>query len=214
MSGNREHKFSKVDLKELTDDGEFEGYASVFGQRDQGDDVVQKGAFRGSLTQRKPKMLFQHDPSQPIGMWTDVREDDYGLLVRGRILSKVARGAEVLELMRAKVLDGLSIGYRTLKASRDERSGVRTLMEVDLWEISVVTFPMLPSATIDAVKGEWTKRDVERVLREAGMPNSMAVKLISGGWDTATRSKSQRDAGAAQTDLLASLRAATQLMKG
>lgn len=214
MSDNREHKFRKVELKELTEDGEFEGYASVFGQKDQGDDVVQKGAFRGSLTQRKPKMLYQHDPSQPIGVWTDVREDDHGLLVRGKILSKVAKGAEVLELMRAKVLDGLSIGYRTLKASRDERSGIRTLIEVDLWEISVVTFPMLPSATIDAVKGEWTKRDVERVLREAGMPNSMAVKLISGGWDAATRSKSQRDAGEARTDLLASLRAATQLMKG
>lgn len=194
MKDAQEHKFSEVKFEEFTDKGEFGGYASVFGQVDQSGDIIQKGAFKNSLSVRGPKMLFQHDPSQPIGVWEEIREDEHGLRVRGRILTKTSKGAEVLELMREKILDGLSIGFRTTKAERDERSGIRKLLEVDLWEISVVTFPMLMSATIDFVKGEWTKRDVERVLRDAGMPNAMAVKFVSGGWNAANSSKTQRDA--------------------
>jgi HK97 family phage prohead protease len=98
-------------------------------------------------------MLFQHDPAMPIGVWKDIREDSRGLFVRGRLMPEVAKAREVLALMRAGAIDGLSIGFRTVRGRTDAKSGVRRLIEVDLWEISVVTFPMLPAARVSAVKG-------------------------------------------------------------
>lgn len=196
MTTNTEKKFQQLDLKEVSDEGVFEGYASKFGDRDQGGDTVMKGAFKNSLSQRKPKgvkMLWQHDPSHPIGVWDEIKEDATGLFVRGRLLTTVQKAKETYELMKAGVIDGLSIGYRTIKSLRDDATGFRQLKEVDLWEISLVTFPMLTSATVTSVKGDWTKREVERVLRDAGMPNAMAVKLIAGGYDAAN-SGGQRDA--------------------
>lgn len=196
MTTNTEKKFQLLDLKEVSEEGVFEGYASKFGDRDQGGDTVMKGAFKNSLSQRKVKgvkMLWQHDPSYPIGVWDEIKEDATGLLVRGRLLTTVQKAKETYELMKAGVIDGLSIGYRTIKSLRDDATGFRQLKEVDLWEISLVTFPMLTSATVTSVKGDWTKREVERVLRDAGMPNAMAVKLIAGGYDAAN-SGGQRDA--------------------
>ena len=196
MTTNTEKKFQLLDLKEVSEEGVFEGYASKFGDRDQGGDTVMKGAFKNSLSQRKAKgvkMLWQHDPSYPIGVWDEIKEDATGLLVRGRLLTTVQKAKETYELMKAGVIDGLSIGYRTIKSLRDDATGFRQLKEVDLWEISLVTFPMLTSATVTSVKGDWTKREVERVLRDAGMPNAMAVKLIAGGYDAAN-SGGQRDA--------------------
>lgn len=156
-------------------------------------------------------MLWQHHPSEPIGVWEEIKEDNIGLFVRGRLLTTVQKARETYELMKAGVIDGMSIGYRTIKSLRDDATGFRTLKEVDLWEISLVTFPMLPSATVTSVKGDWTKRDVERVLREAGMPNAMAVKLIAGGFDAAD-SSGQRDAGGGATDLAAKLREMTETL--
>lgn len=135
--------------------GTFEGYASLFGAEDQGRDVVMPGAFRGSLARRSARdvrMLFQHDPAEPVGVWEAIREDARGLYVRGRLIEGVVRAREVLALMREGAIDGLSIGFRTRKALRDARSGQRRLYEIDLWEISVVTFPMLPGARVSAVK--------------------------------------------------------------
>jgi HK97 family phage prohead protease len=97
-------------------------------------------------------MLFQHDPATPIGVWREVREDRRGLFVSGRLMPEVARAREVLALMRAGAIDGLSIGFRTVRGRTDAKTGVRSLIEVDLWEVSVVTFPMLPAARISAVK--------------------------------------------------------------
>ena len=94
-------------------------------------------------------MLWQHDPAQPIGVWDEVREDEKGLWVKGRLLSTVAKGREAIELLSAGAIDGLSIGYRTVRASKSEK-GTRLLTELDLWEVSLVTFPMLPSARIAA----------------------------------------------------------------
>lgn len=196
MTTNTEKKFQLLDLKEVSEEGVFEGYASKFGDRDQGGDTVTKGAFKNSLSQRGAKgvkMLWQHDPSHPIGVWDEIKEDATGLFVRGRLLTTVQKAKETYELMKAGVIDGLSIGYRTVKSLRDDATGFRQLKEVDLWEISLVTFPMLTSATVTSVKGDWTKREVERVLRDAGMPNAMAVKLIAGGYDAAN-SGGQRDA--------------------
>jgi HK97 family phage prohead protease len=140
---------------QLKADGSFTGYASLFGAEDQGRDVVMPGAFRASLARRgtgNVRMLFQHDPAQPIGVWETIREDAHGLFVAGRLTLGVARAGEILALMRDGAVDGLSIGFRTRKALRDARTGQRRLYEIDLWEISVVTFPMLPGARIGAVK--------------------------------------------------------------
>lgn len=204
-----DHKFVNLDLKEVSSDGEFEGYASKFGIRDQGGDIVQKGAFSSALSSRPTtaiKMLWQHDPSNPIGVWDEIKEDNTGLRVKGRLLLSVQKAQETYELMKAGIIEGLSIGYRTIKAMRDESSGARLLKELDLWEISLVTFPMLKEATVTGVKGEWNKRDVERVLRDAGMPNAMAVKLIAGGWDAANTSGVQGDPDAGLSELAESIR--------
>ena len=96
-------------------------------------------------------MLWQHDPARPIGVWDEVREDACGLYVKGRLLADVAQGREALALVEAGAIDGLSIGYRTKRAIKD--GGARRLLEVELWEVSLVTFPMLPEARV-AAKGD------------------------------------------------------------
>jgi HK97 family phage prohead protease len=147
-----EVKFMPFDGQaQAAESGVVQGYASVFGETDQGGDVVALGAFRASLERlaaagRKVKFLWQHDPARPIGVWHGVEEDARGLKVSGEILADVAQGAEALSLMRAGAIDGLSIGYRTVKAEANAKTGGRRLLEIDLWEVSLVTFPMLPTA--------------------------------------------------------------------
>ena len=141
----------------ISEGHEVSGYASLFGQADQGGDVVEVGAYRASLAKiaargGSVKMLWQHDPAQPIGVWEEVREDARGLWVKGRILTDVTRGREAAALLGVGAIDGLSIGYRTVRAHKDA-SGKRRLMELELWEISLVTFPMLPDARV-AAKGD------------------------------------------------------------
>jgi uncharacterized protein len=213
------HLNNLLDIKQVSEDGEFEGYASIFGVVDRGMDVVEKGAFRRSLAERpagKVKLLYQHDSDKPIGVWKEIREDDRGLFVKGQLLEKVQKGAEVLELLRAGAIDGLSIGYQTIKSSRDETTGVRRLLDVDLWEISVVTFPMNMQSTIDAVKNELTKRDVEHILRDAGVPNEFAKMVAIYGVDEAKSrlSGGHREGDKGLIDVVASLKRATTIMKG
>ena len=183
---------SRFELKSVNDDGEFEGYASLFNREDLGHDVIAPGAFRDSLAGRDVnaiKMLFQHNASEPIGVWEVIREDAKGLYVKGRLMTAVAKAREVLALMRAGALDGLSIGFKAVKARRDARSGVRRIEKVDLWEISVVTFPMLPGARVEVVKkrpfGERapTERDFERWLtRDAGLSRNEARAVSRLGY--------------------------------
>lgn len=175
-------------------DGRIEGYASRFNERDQGGDIVLPGAFAKCLADgRRVKMLWQHDPNEPIGVWDEVAEDGTGLRVRGRVLKSLAKGAEVLTMIEAGVIDGMSIGYRTVRAMKGDQ-GDRLLQEIEIWEVSMVTFPMLESARIDAVKAaEMTERDLERRLtRDAGFSRSVALALMGGGYDAI---KSMRDAG-------------------
>jgi hypothetical protein len=132
-----------------------EGYASLFGEIDQARDMVMPGAFEASLRSRgvrRVPMLFQHDPAEPIGVWLELREDTRGLFARGSLIPEVARARELLSLLRAGAVDGLSIGFRTVKGSIDPRTRVRRLHAVDLWEISIVTFPLLAGARVRAVK--------------------------------------------------------------
>ena len=120
-------------------DGRFSGYASVFGRLDGGGDIVMPGAFRDTLKSRgasRVRLLFQHDPKEPIGLWDEIAEDGFGLKVSGRLLE-----------------DGLSIGFRAVRATREGRTGTRRLWAVDLWEISIVTFPMMEAARIGSGPG-------------------------------------------------------------
>ncbi|MDX8349654.1 HK97 family phage prohead protease [Cognatiyoonia sp. IB215446] len=151
---NLEHKFCALGTDVTVTDGTvISGYASLFGKTDQGGDVVEAGAYAASLSKgRGVKMLWQHDPAQPIGVWDEVREDDRGLWVKGRLLTDVAKGREAASLIGAGAIDGLSIGYRTVKARKDDK-GNRLLSELELWEVSLVTFPMLPDARVGA-KGD------------------------------------------------------------
>jgi HK97 family phage prohead protease len=135
--------------------GAFSGYASLFGIVDSGGDMVMAGAFARSLIKRGAsgvKMLWQHQAAEPIGLWTAIVEDSRGLNVEGRLDLSVARAREALSLMRKGAIDGLSIGFRTRRATTEKSTGVRRLHEIDLWEISIVTFPMLSEARIGAVK--------------------------------------------------------------
>ena len=136
-------------------DGTFEGYASLFSVPDLGKDVVEPGAFHQSLARRGlagVKLLWQHDPAEPLGRWLSLAEDRRGLFVRGRLSLAVARAREIHALMRDGAIDGLSIGFRPEKARTEPRTGLRRLERVDLWEVSIVTFPMLPQARVSAVK--------------------------------------------------------------
>ncbi len=135
--------------------GEFEGYASLFGVMDLGHDVVMPGAFRASIEKRGTlgvKLLWQHDPAQLLGVWTSLQEDSRGLFVRGVLDLEQGKSREILSLMRQGALDGLSIGYRTEIARKDPETGLRRLERIDLWEISLVTFPLLPQARVQSVK--------------------------------------------------------------
>lgn len=162
-----EHKFCRIGAGvSLTEGHVIVGYASLFGAEDKGRDVVMKGAYAASLKRLaasggKVRMLWQHDPAEVIGIWDEVAEDGRGLKVKGRILTDVARGREAAALIGAGAIDGLSIGYRTMRATKDD-GGRRRLSELELWEVSLVTFPMLAEARVGA-KGE---RSEDADLRE------------------------------------------------
>ncbi len=191
MDSHPELKFTALDFSKAAADGAFQGYASVFNAEDLTHDVVAPGAFRDTLAERGAagvRMLFQHDANQPIGVWTEIREDGRGLFVKGQLALDVAKARETLSLMRAGALDGLSIGFKARKFSRNPKTGVRRLETVDLWEISVVTFPMLPGARVSHVKaapfagGVPTEREFERWLtRDAGFSRSEARAVLRSG---------------------------------
>jgi HK97 family phage prohead protease len=135
--------------------GVFEGFASLFHRRDQAGDVVMPGAFASALKKKGCcgiRMLFNHDAAEPVGTWVELKEMERGLFVRGRLDRKVQRGAELHALLESGGLDGLSIGFKTVSARRDNASKARRLLEIDLWEISLVTFPMLDGARVTQVK--------------------------------------------------------------
>lgn len=153
-------EFKYAPLNRSPDDAEASvaGYASIFGVADQGADVVEPGAFARSLKRLSDarcsvKMLWQHDPNSPVGVWDSVVEDSIGLSVRGRLLTEVTQGAEAAALLAFGAIDGLSIGYRTVRSEK-VKGGGRRLIELDLWEVSLVTFPMLPTARASATAQE------------------------------------------------------------
>jgi uncharacterized protein len=166
-----ETKLNPTPSAVIGEDGSFSGYASLFDRIDLSRDRVRPGAFRASLARKGAagiRMLWQHDPAEPIGVWLSLVEDARGLLVQGRLAS-VTRAREARSLLAEGALDGLSIGFRIEKASTDPRTGIRDLTEIDLWEISLVTFPMLPDARV-ARHGRATSPEgaaLARTLRSA-----------------------------------------------
>ena len=209
-----------LDVKLLTEEGEFEGYASTFGDVDNGSDIVMPGAFADTLVRRPAadvKMLFQHNTSCPIGKWLELREDNKGLYAKGKLLRSIEKGREIYELMKESVLDGMSIGFRSLIDEYDRELDVRRLIKVELREISVVTFPMNEHATVSLVKNGNDLppiRELERWLaRDAGLGRKVAKAVIAGEYKSLL--SAERDAGTGdQADLLcAAVRAAKEQIR-
>ena len=160
-------------IKSFDDQGSFSGYASVFNELDDQGDRVVKGAFQNSIQKlivhgQQPKMLWQHNFSEPIGTWEEVKEDDRGLRVQGRLILELRRAREAYALMKAGVLDSLSIGYRVVQSVKGASPKERHLTQLDLFEISLVTFPANRAAKIAQVKKKETHdEELMRALRHA-----------------------------------------------
>jgi len=214
-----EHKDIGFEIKDVTQSGTFVGYGSVYDIIDQGDDVVATGAFSDSLAEwasksRMPALLWQHRSGEPIGAYTSMKEDDIGLYVEGKLALKTQRGAEAYELMQMKAISGLSIGFMTREDSFDQKTGVRTIKKGDLWEVSLVTFPMNDQARVSAVKSIEEISDfksAERFLRESGgLSRSEATALVAR-----IKALAQRDSGA-ETEaksLIAALSRRSELLR-
>lgn len=199
-----ETKLIPLEIK-ATADGVIEGYGSIFGNEDLGGDIVEAGAFSASLgAGRKPKMLYQHDADRVLGVWDTVAEDSRGLKLAGRIATRTTLGRDVAELAAMGAIDGLSIGYRTIDCESDGNR--RRIKEAELWEVSIVTFPMNTEARIDAAKAaDLSRRDFERMLtQDAGFSRSVARALMSGGLEAV---KAMHDAGPGLDELRAALTA-------
>ena len=178
--------------------GIFTGYGSIFGNEDQGNDIVQKGAFTKSLQERpasKVKMLFQHKTDEPIGVFEEIYEDQKGLYVKGQLAMGTQKGRETYELLKMGALDGMSIGFKAdpqKQGYNENKRGIRTLKEVDLMEISLVTFPMNEEAMVQSVKGNGKSiREWEDILREVGGLSRTESKI---GAKSLYKSLNQREA--------------------
>lgn len=164
----------ELDTKAVKEDGTFSGYAAIFGTKDTGGDIIRKGAFKASLAQipaGKVRMLWQHDRLEPIGIWTKFEEDEIGLKAEGRLILETAKGREAHALMKAGALDGLSIGFKIINVTRDNIKSARVLENVLLKEVSLVTFPMHPDATVSSVKSA-NNTEIAAAIRAA----SQAIK--------------------------------------
>ena len=175
------------EIKAVNADGTVEGYGSVFGVRDNYDDVIAKGAFVQSLKDHKaagtmPAMLWQHDADKPIGVWTEMVEDEKGLRIKGQLAMETVKGKEAHALLKMGALNGLSIGFMSKEWAYDRDTEVRTLTAVDLWEVSLVTFPANEKARVTNVKSAdemATPKDAEKALRDAGFSKSDATAFVS-----------------------------------
>lgn len=178
------------EVKATDDAGQIEGYGSIFGNIDSHGDIVAPGAFKRSLEKRRAKgdaipMLWQHDSRDVRGVWSDYAEDETGLKLTGSLVMDASTGPDTLALLRAKAVRGLSIGFVTVADEFDRKTGVRTLTEVDLWEVSLVTFPSNGDAMLTGVKSAeeidaMSITEIEQFMRQAwDAPRSEAKRVIS-----------------------------------
>jgi hypothetical protein len=188
-AGGREVRNFVLQVKSVGDDGTIEGYGSVFGERDDYDDVIAAGAYAATLAAHKaagtmPAMLWQHDATAPIGVWLEMVEDGKGLKIKGKLALDTVKGKEAYALLKMGALNGLSIGFVAKQWAYDRDTDVRTLTEVDLWEVSLVTFPANDKSRITGVKSAdiasiKTIRQAEQALRDAGFSADTAKALIA-----------------------------------
>lgn len=201
-------------LKSLGEDGLFAGYASVFDVVDSHKDVIIRGSFARTLAEQGGdiKLLWQHRTDEPIGVITAIREDARGLYVEGKLLLQVQRAQEAHALLKSGAVEGLSIGYTVRNFDIDEQSGVRIIKDMDLWEVSLVTFPANAAAQVTHVKNQLpgTIRDFERFLRDAGFSRKQAKSIAACGFDH----KNQWDAGNELDELVAALDRVTDSIAG
>lgn len=211
------HLSLPLEVKRLEAGGAFEGYASVFNVVDNHNDVIFRGAFERSLCARQLneiKLLWQHRTDEPIGVIDELCEDARGLFVKGRLLLDVARAKEAHALLKSKAVQGMSIGYTVKEFDIDAKTGVRILLDIDLWEISLVTFPANAQAGVTAIKGgvPKTMREFEHFLRDAGFSRRQAKSLAAHGFGAAPEGNTTPwDAGELDTLLHALDRAATAI---
>jgi HK97 family phage prohead protease len=225
-----DQKAFKSETEEGLDFGYFEGYGAYFNNIDHGEDMIVKGAFMKSLqTNRKIKMFWQHNAWDIIGSFVETREDENGLYCKGRINLGTEKGKEAYALLKAGDLDGLSIGYRVLDSETNEKN-VRVLKELDLYEVSLVTFPMNPKAQVSSVKSvkdeleaAETLADIEAVLKLRGFTKKETraivskIKKFSGqcdAGDKVEKQEPQRDVdGDAAADLVKQINAITSTLQ-
>lgn len=209
-----ETKAFGFEIKEVSDDGVIEGYASVFNNVDEGGDKIVPGAFKETIAAanqdgRKVKMLWQHNPDWPVGVWDVLEEDGNGLRVKGPLVLDVEKAREAHALTKAGAIGGLSIGYRTVESRKE--GNIRILEKLDLYEVSLVTFPMNRAAKITAVKGEGvddlveklragdqlTQREFEHLVKGLGLSNSQAERAarvnLKGQGEPAVAAKSDAE---------------------
>ena len=175
-----------AELKAVKEDGDIgyiTGYGSVFGNVDSYGDIVVKGAFVNSIAKKMPALLLQHNPSDVVGVWKVAKEDKNGLYLEGELNLKVQKARENYELLKQGALKGMSIGFSTVDSEYNQE-GKRLIKEVDLWEVSIVTFPANVAAQINGVKSleQISKRELEAVLRDAGLSISQAKAFIAEGY--------------------------------
>lgn len=177
--------FVKADIKALDSDekGVFEGYASTFGNLDSTRDIIARGAFKESLKNREPKVLWQHEMKMPCGKVLEAREDDKGLYVKVKLATETTLGKDAYEYLKAGIIDSLSIGFRCLKSEWDDENEIRTINEVELFEFSLVTIPANEMATIMGVKSApETEREFEKFLRDNGFDRTAAKTITAKGY--------------------------------
>lgn len=184
--------YKPVEFKEEGDCYSFKGYASTFGNEDLGGDVVLPGAFKASLAKRMPKQLYQHDKTQPVGVFKACQEDNKGLFVDGILPKSVTLSKDLAELIKIGAIDAMSIGYSLPSADSYEfKDGVRYLKQIDLWEISWVTFPMNPEAKVIDIKSVIPFQDLPLAPKDRAWDSAIADSRVRS-WAGATDAPNEK----------------------
>ncbi|CAM0623509.1 HK97 family phage prohead protease [Acinetobacter baumannii] len=190
---NMNKVYFKMQEQTVQEDGFFSGYLAVFNNIDSHGDVIRKGAFLKTIEEwnskgKYPAIFWNHDPDEPIGVFTLMREDEKGLYVEGRLLiSDIVRAKSTYALMKVKAIDGMSIGYITIQATHDPQTMIRELLELELVEGSIVAFPSNPNSLISSVKSKLQDGELpslpefEKFLRESGFSKTQATVIASKG---------------------------------
>jgi uncharacterized protein len=202
--------------------GELAGYGAVFNLMDRGGDIIHAGAFKKTLGETKASgavlpMLWQHDRTNPIGIWDEVSEDEKGLKVSGSLIMDVPQAVIARSLIQKKAVRGLSIGYMTREADTDRKTGIRHIKRADLFEISLVTMPMNPAAGVTSVKGDFlnlSDREMEASYREGGLSQREAKIAVAVNKKMAQRDAVQPDPAHREgvTDAILAMRRLTEVV--